>query len=145
MTSRTESFTTRNPESPRASVPSAVRTLVSDCAAVFARFGAAVEHVGAWIDDDSLESAAVAGDEGDVMAPAAQLGEHLFRESALSLELAASSRGSALWRRGIEMLHAGRFAGLLDVHAEVDQVAEDLNVALRLHVASHHPKGQPGF
>ena len=32
----------------------------------------------------------------------------------------------------------GRVAGLLEVHAKVDDVAHDLHMALRLHVAAHH-------
>ena len=36
---------------------------------------------------------------------------------------------------------AGRVQRPLRVHAEVDHVAEDLDVALRLHEASHHAEG----
>ena len=36
-------------------------------------------------------------------------------------------------------------AGLLDVHAEVDHVAEHLHVPLRLHVAPHHAEAEPGL
>ena len=36
-------------------------------------------------------------------------------------------------------------AGLLHVHAKVDEVAEHLDVPLRLHVAAHQAEAQPGF
>ena len=39
---------------------------------------------------------------------------------------------------GTRVVEARRVAGLLQVHAEVDEVDDDLHVALRLHVAAHH-------
>ena len=38
-----------------------------------------------------------------------------------------------------------RIAGLLHVHAEVDHVADHLDVPLGLHVAPHHAEAQPGL
>ena len=43
------------------------------------------------------------------------------------------------------MLQSRRFACLLHIHAEVNQIAEHLDVALRLHIAAHDPKDEPGF
>ncbi len=40
---------------------------------------------------------------------------------------------------------ARRVAGFLEVHAEVDQVDQDLHLALGLGGAAHHPEGKPGL
>src|SRR4051794_13720908 len=41
------------------------------------------------------------------------------------------------------MADAWRVTGFLQVHPEVDQVHEDLHVALWLHAAPHHTEAQP--
>ena len=43
------------------------------------------------------------------------------------------------------MVPARAVAGLLHVQAEIDAVGDDLRLALRLHVAAHHPEAQPGL
>ena len=44
-----------------------------------------------------------------------------------------------------EVAEPRRVAGLLHVHAEVDHVAEHLDVPLGLHVAAHQAEAQPGL
>ena len=41
------------------------------------------------------------------------------------------------------MLPARRIPRFLKVHPEVDQISKNLDMALWLHVASHHAKTQP--
>ena len=41
------------------------------------------------------------------------------------------------------MTRTRRVAGFLQVHAEVDQVYDDLHVPLRLHSTTHHAEGKP--
>ncbi len=41
------------------------------------------------------------------------------------------------------MTNARGVAGFLQVHAEVDEVHQNLHVPLRLHVAAHHAEAQP--
>ena len=43
------------------------------------------------------------------------------------------------------MPRARRIAGFLQVHAEVDEVHDDLHVTLRLHAAAHDAERQPGL
>ena len=46
--------------------------------------------------------------------------------------------------RAAEVAEPGRVACFLHVHAEVNHVDQDLNLSLRLHIASHHTKTEPG-
>jgi hypothetical protein len=41
--------------------------------------------------------------------------------------------------------HSGRVAGLLDAHAEVHDVHDDLHVALGLELPAHDPEAQEGL
>jgi hypothetical protein len=69
----------------------------------------------------------------------------LLGESGLEVDLAAVGHLHDLPRglgRAV-VVHARRVAGLLQVHAEIDEVHDDLDVPLGLHVAAHHPEGDP--
>ena len=90
------------------------------------------------VDQDALVAAAVDSHPLDRVAARAQFLHHGLGDAALGLDGAAvGAAGRAGRRRGADVLDARRFAGLLHVHAEVDQVHQHLHVPLRLHVAAH--------
>ena len=79
------------------------------------------------------------------MALGLELAPCLGRDSRLQGDRAAAL-GRLAGRLGrAEVTEPGRIAGLLDVHAKVDQVADHLRMALGLHVTPHQAEAQPGL
>ena len=71
------------------------------------------------------------------------LGKSEFEEG-----LAAVDAGGACGLRRADVLDAGRIARFLQVHAEIDQIDEDLHVSLRLHsppITPNETSGAPSF
>src|SRR5438270_9871634 len=114
--------------------PEADMRSVSRGAAVGARLRSALQR-SVRVDEDALVAAAVAVDPGGCVAAALQLREGLLRDAHLDGEHpAALDLRPPRRRRRPEVLDAGRLAGRLDVHAEVEEVDQDLRLSLRLHV-----------
>src|SRR5438132_7821126 len=119
---------------------------VANGTTVLARLGAAVQHVGFGIDQDPLVTAAVGAHGTDLVAASFQLFNDRRGNASFRLHGTAVGRGAAAGRRGgAHVFETRRLAGFLDVHAEVDQIAEHFNVTLRLHVAAHDAKDKPGL
>src|SRR5262245_42844646 len=78
------------------------------------------------------------------MPPGRKLGPHLGRYFRFEPHRAAALGRLAGRLRGTEMAKPGGVSGLLNIHSEVDHVAEDLNMPLSLHVSSHQSEAQPG-
>ena len=79
------------------------------------------------------------------MAPLREPPEDVFADAVFHVDPASSGlhgRPRGLGRT--EVLEARGVARFLHVHAEIDHVAEDLRVSLRLHGAAHQAEGEPG-
>src|SRR5690606_12632715 len=112
---------------------------------VLPRFARAVIDARFKIAQHGLVAAETAGRRVDAMAARAQAVGRRGREAGLEQHRAAIAHRLAA--RGIAralVAHARRVAGLLQVHAEVDEVAQDLDLALRLHVAAHDAESEQG-
>src|SRR5262249_20191390 len=117
---------------------------VAHGAAVLARLGAAVEHVRLRVEENALVAAAVGRDARNLVSPPAQLFHDRVREAAFGPHApAVRPARTARRRRGADVFQTRRLAGLLDVHAEVDQVNQYLDLALRLHVTAHDAETEP--
>src|SRR5207342_1462726 len=79
------------------------------------------------------------------MPLAHQRAHRLVGEAGFEVDLATVAHRGGLARGfgGTVVLDAWRIAGFLQVHAEVDQVHQDLRMALRLHRTAHHAEAQP--
>src|SRR5690606_14350147 len=121
------------------------RASVARGLAILAALRSAVIHAGLRIAGDGLVAAIGTVGEGHAMALAHQRADGLPGESGLEVDLAAIAHrraGAGGFGRAL-VLDARRVAGLLQVHAEVDQVHHDLHVALRLHGSAHHAEAHP--
>src|SRR3990172_3290669 len=103
--------------------------------AVFARVGSAVIDPRGEIALDSLAAAHIrreSPEQLNLVAAGGELGANAFRDARLHLHVAAGKGGLG---------EAGGFEGLLDVHAEVHQVGDELCVGLGLVPAAHDAEG----
>jgi len=96
-----------------------------------------MQHPGQRMDEDRLvpthDSTISAADS---VTHGAQRRRDLFRNATFHQDRAALRPGNS--RRGVRLMPDARgVTGLLQVHAEIDDVQEHLGVPLRLHVAAH--------
>src|SRR4051812_17558238 len=81
-----------------------------------------------------------------MVAAALQFLNRFWRKSRFKMDASAAGRGwAAGWVRRADVVCARRIAGFLETHVEVEQVNENLHVALRLHVAAHDAEAHHGF
>src|SRR5688572_3761765 len=111
--------------------------------AVLARFGGA-EVDAVRVPQDGLISTevAVVGDLHLVSARFESLHD-VRRMTLLEDNLAAIGHALARGLARAVMAHSRHVARLLQVHAEIDEVDDDLYMTLRLHRAAHHAERQP--
>src|SRR6266850_3726343 len=112
-------------------------------AAVLTGLGAGEQHVRLRIDQDALITAAVGADPHDFMSTACQILEDSFGNADLRLHGATALGWQTCRGCGADVFNPRRFPGLLDIHAEVNEVAQHLHLALRLHVAAHDAEHEP--
>ncbi len=115
---------------------------IADHLAVLAHFRRASIHPVLRVPLDALVAAEIAVARYDLVAARRQFGLHRRVEARFHLDRADARRGLARRLRAAEMTPARGVAGFLDVHAEIDDVGQNLDMALRLHVAAHQPEGQ---
>ena len=89
------------------------------------------------VDADRLVTSQGAGGLDEVVPPGLELAADRGGDAGLQGDRAAAVGGLAGRFRGAEVAEPWGVAGLLDVHAEVDQVADHLSMSLRLHITSH--------
>jgi predicted dehydrogenase len=118
--------------------------LITHGPAVLAGVGAAHEHAGLGVDADGLVAAEAAAGIDQAVPLGLQGAADLGADARFEPHRAAVAGARAGRVGGADVEEPGGVARLLDVHAEVDQVAEHLHVPLRLHVAAHHAEAQPG-
>ena len=113
--------------------------------AVLAAFRGTVVHATFRITRDRLVAAIRAIGKDHAMALAHQRAHGLVREAGLEVHFTAVGHRGVLASGlgGPVVLDARRVTGLLQVHAEVEHVDQDLHVTLRLHRAAHHAEAQP--
>ena len=107
--------------------------------AIFAAFGGAEIHVFLGVVPDGLVAAEF-GDRRrhDLVAAVDQLTDSFRREAGFELHIAAVGfRRLAGGFGRTDVVNPRCVARLLQAHVEVEQVHENLHVALRLHVAAH--------
>src|SRR5262249_11247391 len=110
-------------------------SLVARCATVLTWLGAAVKYVRLWVDQNRLVTTAVVPDAVNMIAAWPQVAHRRFRNTSFRGYRSSILLGGLTGGRGrAQVLDARRFAGFLDVHAEVNEVAEHLHLALGLHV-----------
>ncbi len=103
-----------------------------------------MQHAVVVIDQDRLIAAKLAGSTDSNLMPLGLervdglLGQAGFQNHFASIGHSASGGG------GRSVVSASnRFTGELHVHLMIDDVDENLHLALRLHVTPHHPETQP--
>src|SRR4051794_1257105 len=118
---------------------------ITHCATILSGVGAADEDAAFEVDADCL----VAAEGAECLDEAVSLGleraPHVSGDAGLQGDRADAVGWLAGRLRRAEVAESRGVASLLDIHAEVDQVAEDLGVPLSLHVAAHQPETQPGL
>ena len=135
----------------RRSLHSAIRNphflpaLVPDGATILAAFGSTIVDTGYRVAHDRLIPAVAAQVESHLMSSVHQFADVVVRETAFDFDLPAVSHYLSGRLRRSFMMPARRIACFLQIHPEVDQIGEDLDVPLRLHVAAHHPKASQGL
>src|SRR5689334_14845722 len=112
---------------------------------VFTPFGRSDVRVVLGIPLDRLIAAVGTDRKTHVVAFHHQAAHRFVWETRLEIDPAAPGHrlGLTFGRGRTFVLDARRVAGFLQVHAEIDQVHHDLDVALRLHVAAHHTEADP--
>ena len=100
---------------------------VADRDSVLSPIRSTAERFGTRIDQNRLVSAVGAATLGQTVAHRRQLGADVLRDTVLE-------------RKTGGVVEARRISGGLDVHFEVNQVEQHLDVSLRLVVAAHDSK-----
>src|SRR6266568_3234305 len=98
--------------------------------AVFTGIGPSDKDAGPRIDQNSLITAPCIDGIGHVVPFSYKAGTNRRLESRLQQDVLAG------------MPKSRRFSGLLNIHAEIDEVNHRLYVALRLVIAAHYAEGE---
>src|SRR6185437_16189091 len=76
----------------------------------------------------------------ELMAAFGELGPDRRRDPGFHLHQANSARRLPCYLGPPDVAETHEIAGLLHIHSEIDHVDQDLDMALRLHVAAHQPE-----
>src|SRR3954470_15108265 len=90
--------------------------------------------------DGLVPSKAPGGSASDFMAHAEQVTLSFGRKAKFERYLSAILRLLSGGFGQARMLDARSIAGFLQIHPKIDQVQDNLNMTLRLHLSAHHPK-----
>src|SRR5438105_4321464 len=125
-------------KSPPAHIPARHHQIsVSDGNAILAHLGRAPVGVIFLVPQYRLVAAKSASACDKVMSALRQFRANRRRDSGFDLHESHAARCLASDLRTADMPEAHEVAGLLHIHAKVDQVDEYLDMALWLHIAAH--------
>src|SRR5271165_6344256 len=129
-----------------ASEKSGLSASVTHRGAILARVGATDQDAVFEVDPDGLVAAEAAWRAPhELVSLGFERLAHLGRDCRFELHRTTSPGRLPGRFRGTEMAEPRGIAGLLHVHAEVDEVAEHLDVPLCLHIAAHQAEAEPGL
>src|SRR5205823_128513 len=103
-------------------------------------FGGAPIDTVLLVSEDRLVASKAATALDELMASFGEFGAHRWRDARFHLHQTDTARRLARDLGAADMAKSHEIACFLWVHAEIDQVHENLCMALRLHVAAHQPE-----